>query len=97
MNECRRCGKSYSIGQKFCGFCGFNLTVSNTGQLVTAVTLKSSDIKLDLAKTYYEMGKYKQALQTLEKFLKENPKNPEAHKIYEQWKQALKLQYKTNK
>ncbi len=97
MNVCGRCGKTYSIGHKFCGFCGFNLAASNTDGLVTAVTLKASDIYIDLAITYYEMGKYKQALETLEKFLKENPENSQAHEMYNRWRKALKLRYnKTN-
>ncbi|MFQ5752097.1 MAG: zinc-ribbon domain-containing protein, partial [bacterium] len=29
MSRCPRCGKSHSLEDRFCGFCGYNLAVQN--------------------------------------------------------------------
>ena len=72
---CPRCGKIRRPEDRFCGFCGYNLTVASTGDFVTKKDLNLNDIQFDLAMVYFKEKKYQQALELFEKVHEKNPEN----------------------
>ncbi len=89
MNICPRCGTGGANGDRFCGFCGYNLTVQNDSDFVTRQDLKVQDIRFDLAIVYYNEGKYAAAKQIFENVLKEHPEHTQARELYEKSRKAL--------
>lgn len=89
MNICPRCGKSYSSEDKFCGFCGYNLTVQINSNFVTQRALKVSDIRFNLGLVYFKEGKYSQAIETFEKILKDEPDHLQVQEMLERAREAL--------
>ena len=89
MNICPRCGTAGAVEDRFCGFCGYNLTVGNKSDFVTRQDLKTHDVRFDLAVIYFNEGKYAAAKQIFENVLKEHPDHAQALDLYEQSRKAL--------
>lgn len=75
MNVCPRCGKPCGLEDRFCGLCGYNLTVTNNSDFVTKYALRADHIQFDLAMVYFKEEKYAQALEIFEKIHDEDPEN----------------------
>ncbi|MFQ5602957.1 MAG: tetratricopeptide repeat protein [bacterium] len=90
QNKCPRCYKQYALEDKFCGFCGFNLSALPTAEMITQRAMRVSDIQFNLGMVYFNMGKYEQALQNFEKCIEESPDNLSFREMYEKAKLALK-------
>ena len=90
MNTCPRCGKSGEGDNRFCGFCGYNLTVQNASDFVTKYAVKAKDIRFDLGVVYFNEGKYKEAFEIFDKIHKEDPDNIRATEMYQRTREALK-------
>lgn len=75
MNMCPRCGKTHKPEDRFCGFCGCNVTVQNMSDFVTKPAMKLSDIQFDLAILYFKEEKYAESVEVFQKLLQEHPDN----------------------
>ena len=86
---CSRCGKFYNSGDRFCGFCGYNLNVSDTN-FVTLHDLNAQDVQFDLGLLYFKEGKYQDALEIFERMKKKKPDDLQVMNMYERTREALK-------
>ena len=86
---CQRCGSPYKSEDRFCGFCGYNLTVKNESNFVTMHAMNAGDIQFDLAVLYFKEGKYNEALEIFEKIRKEKPDNLQVINMCERAREAL--------
>ncbi len=91
MSTCPRCGKQIQEDDKFCGFCGFNLTIEQSTSSFTQQELKVSDIRLNLGMVYLKQGKYKLALENFKKVLAQDPNHPMAGQMIEQVQTAMEM------
>ena len=66
MNVCPRCGNFPRSYDRFCGRCGYNLTVPIQPDRVTQRDLNSKDIRKGLGQVLKQNGKHEEA----EKILK---------------------------
>ena len=89
---CPRCGKVSKPEDRFCGFCGYNLTVANTSDFVTKQDLNLNDIKFDLAMVYFKEKKYKQALDLFEKVIEKHPDNLQVMNMLDRTREILEQQ-----
>ena len=89
MKLCPRCGKIHHPEDRFCGFCGCNLTVDNISDFVTKMALNADDIKFDLGVFYYHEGKYEQAAEIFQAVLNEKPDHAAANEMYAKTQAAL--------
>ena len=86
---CHRCGSPYKSEDRFCGFCGYNLSVTNSSNFVTMHAIHAKDIQYDLGLLYFKEGKYQEALEIFEKIQKETPDNLQVINMYERTREAL--------
>lgn len=89
MNFCPRCGKTFQPEDRFCGFCGCNLTVENISDFVTQPSLKISDIQFDLGILYFKEKKYAQAAEIFEKLQDAHPDNIQIIDMLQRAQEAL--------
>ena len=88
MKKCPRCSYDIYTNDKFCGFCGYNLSASDSESTFTKQDLKLSDIRLNLGVIYLKQGKNDLAIELFEKILKQDPKNGNARQMLENAKAA---------
>ena len=88
MEKCPRCGFDVCNKDKFCGFCGYNLSASCNDNTFTKHELKLSDIRLNLGIVYIKQGKNDLAIELLEKVLKQEPNNLTVKQMLETAKAA---------
>lgn len=91
MNSCPRCGKQIQENDKFCGFCGYNLTVEQTTNSFTQQELKVSDIRLNLGMVYLKQGKYNLALENFKKVLDHDPHHPTVNQMIKKVQAAMEV------
>jgi len=72
---CARCGSPTGTKDRFCGFCGYNLTVKNDSDFVTMYAMDAKDIQFDLGLMYFKEERYQEALEIFEKIKEEKPNN----------------------
>jgi len=89
MAVCPRCGKAHGSVDRFCGFCGYNLTVESRSDFVTQRDLKVKDIRFNLGVLYFNENKYSEAMDIFEKILQDTPDHLQAIDMYERTKTAL--------
>jgi len=90
MKLCPRCGKSCESDNRFCGFCGYNLTVKNASDFVTKYAVKVKDIQFDLGVVYFNECKYREAFEIFDRIHRESPDNLQAIEMYERTREALR-------
>ncbi len=78
MKICPKCQTENELIDNFCGRCGFRFDAFSKGLGLTQKELKTVDIKTNLGLVYFNMGKYDDALEILEKVLAGNPENQQA-------------------
>ena len=82
MEQCPRCGVESFSGDKFCGSCGYNLSVKmEMNTIVGKKTTDAKDMRINLGVIYLKQGKYDLAIQSFEKVLEEDPNNSMAQKM----------------
>lgn len=86
---CQRCGSPHKSEDRFCGFCGYNLTVENDSDFVTMHAINAKDIQFDLGLMYFKEGKYQEALDIFDKIQKEKPDNLQVINMCERTREAL--------
>lgn len=91
MNMCPRCGKPYEESDRFCGLCGYNLSVKSDSNFVTKRDMKVKDIQFDLGLLYFNDGKYQEAYQIFERIYRENPDNLQAINMYNKTRKQLNM------
>lgn len=89
MAVCPRCGKAHGSDDRFCGFCGYNLTVESRSDFVTQRDLKVKDIRFNLGVLYFNGNKYEEAVDIFGKILHDTPDHLQAIDMYERAKSAL--------
>jgi len=89
MNTCPRCGKPHQTEDRFCGLCGYNLTVVNQADFVTKRDMKLKDIQFDLGVLFFNDGKYTKAFEIFKQVYKENPDNLQVINMYNRTLEAL--------
>ncbi len=89
MTVCPRCGKPHGTDDRFCGFCGYNLTVESRSDFVTQRDLKVKDIRFNLGVLYFNEKKYAEAGEIFEKILHDTPDHLQAIDMFERTKKAL--------
>ncbi len=88
-DSCPRCGANVNSQDKFCGFCGFNLSATTNFVAGTQMEMKLADIHFNLGVVYFKNGKYTKALELFEKLREEAPENAEVLKMLEKTQNAL--------
>ncbi len=88
MEKCHRCGFDIYNNDKFCGFCGYNLSASSNDNSFTKQELKLTDIRLNLGIVYIKQGKNDLAIELFEKVLKQEPNNLTVKQMLETAKAA---------
>ena len=85
MKKCPSCRTEIFTEDKYCGNCGYNLSIqmqSNT--IFTQRELKVNDIRTNLGVIYIKQGKYELAIQNFKKVLEEDPDNELVCQMLEQ-------------
>lgn len=78
MIVCSNCGIRCEDEDEFCGQCGQPIDFFGHAPTLTQKELKACDIHYNLGVVYFKMGKYEQALESIEKLLRENPSHQQA-------------------
>ena len=86
---CARCGSPVGPNDRFCGFCGYNLTVKNESNFVTMHAMNVRDIQFDLGLLYFKEGKFQEALEIFETIKKKKPDNLQVINMYERAHKAV--------
>lgn len=86
---CDRCGSPTGSKDRFCGFCGYNLTVKNSSDFVTMHAMNAGNIQFDLGVLYFKKGKYEEALEIFENIRKEKPDNLQVINMCERARKAV--------
>ena len=86
---CARCGNPNGSKDRFCGFCGYNLTVKNESNFVTMHAINARDIQFDLGLLYFKEEKYQEALEIFETIKKQKPDNLQVINMYERAREAV--------
>jgi tetratricopeptide (TPR) repeat protein len=89
MNICPRCGKVFDSKDRFCGLCGYNLTVQNSSDFITRHDISINDVQFDLGMIYFKEEKYAEALEVFEKMRQQDPDNLQVLDMYERTRQAV--------
>ena len=89
MNLCPRCARSCENEDRFCGICGYNLTVQNASDFVTKYAVRVKDIQFDLGVVYFREGKYQEAFEIFERIHRDDPDNIPVIEMYERTREAL--------
>ena len=87
---CPRCGSLSGSKDRFCGFCGYNLTVKNDSNFVTMYAMNAKDIQFDLGLMYFKEEKYQEALEIFEKIKKKKPDDLQVINMCERARVAVK-------
>ena len=81
MKVCPKCQAENELIDNFCGICGFKFDAFSKGLGLTQKELKAVDIKTNLGLVYFNMGKYDEALEVLDKVLANDPGNQPAQAL----------------
>ncbi len=87
--DCARCGSPTGSKDRFCGFCGYNLTVKNDSDFVTMYAMDAKDIQFDLGLMYFKEEKYQEALEIFEKIKKGKPDNLQVINMCQRAREAV--------
>lgn len=90
--ECPRCKNLAESCDRFCGRCGYNLSVVPDTDFQTIHAGKVGDVQFDLGVLYFQKGRFKEALEIFEQIEKENPDNLQVIIMCERTRDALKAQ-----
>ncbi len=86
---CTLCGTPTGSTDRFCGFCGYNLTVKNDSDFVTMYAMNAKHLQFDLGIMYFKEEKYQEALEIFEKIKEEKPDNLQVINMCQRAREAV--------